>query len=156
MRLREVEKLLSDYRHLPISKIIKKFAGEQLGCGGYRDVYVLKDAPRYVIKIERDMTTANFCNACEWRNYINHRGTRIEKYFAPCYGINEAATFLIQGRLTKMSDDKKDFPKRIPALFTDTHIGNFGWIKDQFVSCDYPHILSAGYNLVEVKWRGGV
>lgn len=106
------------------------------------------------MKIERDMSHANFANACEWRNYMNCREWEdFSKWLAPCHGINETGTFLIQTRLTHTSDKIKDFPQKIPNIFTDRKIQNFGWIKDQFVCCDYPYLLlGKKYDLQNVKW----
>ncbi|WP_287059492.1 hypothetical protein, partial [Algoriphagus sp.] len=49
-----------------IPQIIEKICGELIGKGTYRDVYELKANPRYVVKIERDMSTGRFCNATEY------------------------------------------------------------------------------------------
>lgn len=154
MRLREIQKALGRDQDLSIDKIIKKYCGEKIGSGLYRDVYVLKDNPRYVMKIERVVTAGDFANVCEWRNYINFKDwKKFSKYLAPCHGINQNGTFLIQTRLTRTSASIKDFPKKIPNWFQDRKVQNFGWIKNQFVCCDYVKFhMGVEYAMDDAKW----
>lgn len=53
---------------------------------------------------------------------------------------------------------RKDYPKYIPAVFTDTKLKNFGWIGDRFVCCDYSYLpFTLGkYKMKYAKWWGSL
>lgn len=131
---------------------IKKFTGYKLSFGKYRDVYVLKDNPNYVLKMQRSYEDGNFANAVEYRNWVNLRKKPIGKYLAPCHTVSMDGAFLIQTRVLQ-SQVIAHYPKKIPNLFTDNKIQNYGWIRDQFVCCDYSYLLiGVQYKLKKVKW----
>lgn len=140
-------------RKLPFSLLKRRYCGKMIASGLYRDVYVLKQNPDYVVKIERDMKHNAFVNALEWNNWEWNKGWgRFSVYLAPCHFINHTGNFLIQTRLTRISNKIKDFPKLVPSLFTDKKIQNYGWIGDQFVCCDYPHLITDDFALVSARW----
>lgn len=125
-----------------INAIVKHVCGELIAKGLYRDVYVLKSNPEYVVKIERDMSHAQFANVTEWRNYIDAREWEwFANWLAPCEMINQTGQVLIQRRVTP--GKRKDYPKYVPAMFTDLKLQNFGWIGDRFVCCDYSFLKTA-------------
>ena len=125
-----------------VSQILKKVCGEFIGYGLYRDVYVLKQFPEYVVKIERDMSTANFANVTEWRNWIDNKDWEwFSKWLAPCEMISETGQVLIQKKV--QVKERKFYPKKIPACFTDRKTENFGFINDQFVCCDYSLLINS-------------
>lgn len=124
-----------------VDQIRKKLCGERLGYGLHRHVYVFKQFPEYVIKLERDMGSGQFANVTEWRNYINHKDWKwLGRWLAPCVTINETGSVMVQKRVTP--GKRKDYPTHIPCLFTDLKLANFGWIGDQFVCCDYAYLLN--------------
>lgn len=131
-----------------------------LGAGHFRDVYVLKQNPKYVVKIVRDPSRGSFANVTEWINYINNREWKfLAPYLAECELINETGQVMVQRRVEHRS--KKEYPKEIPALFTDTKYKNFGWIGDRFVCCDYSFIpiyfiVKGKSKFKRVKWWGEV
>lgn len=123
-----------------IEQVKKKLCGQLLGTGVYRDVYVFKQYPEFVIKIERDMSIANFTNVSEWRNYIDLQNWKwFGRFLAPCEAISMDGQILIQYRVS--FKEKKKYPKKIPVYFTDVKIDNFGWIGRKFVCCDYAFLL---------------
>jgi len=133
LSIKQVKKLITG---LNLNQTVSKICGELIGKGLYRDVYVLKQNTKYVVKIERDMTTAQFANATEFRHYIDNREWDFLKdWLAPCELINETGQVMIQQRITH--GRRKDYPKYIPYVFTDLKLKNFGWIGDKFVCCDY-------------------
>jgi len=154
------------YKQLPklfegktVNSIHKKMCGELIGQGLYRDVYILKQNPAFVVKIERDMTGGNFANAMEWRNYINNKEWKfLADYLAECIAITQTGQVMIQRRVEHRS--KKEYPKMIPAMFTDTKYKNFGWTgAGKFVCCDYSFIpfftIKVGHNsMKKAKWWG--
>jgi hypothetical protein len=141
-----------------LDKIIKAICGEQIGSGVYRDVYLLKQDPKYVVKIERDMSSGTFANATEWRNYIDNRDWNLVKgWLAPCEMINETGVLLIQKRVSWEGKRRKDYPKYIPDVFTDTKLMNFGWIGKKFVCCDYSLLLLGTKGKMKyAKWWGSL
>ena len=145
-------------KNISIKELKKKLCGELIGVGLYRDVYVLKQDSNYVVKIERDMSHGTFANATEWRHYINNREWDwFEQWLAPCELITETGQLLIQRRIEHRK--RKDYPKYIPAIFTDTKLSNFGWIGDRFVCCDYSFIpfyfIKVGKSKMKrAKWWG--
>lgn len=157
--LKEIQKMC---RGKSINGIVKSICGKQIGTGLYRDVYLLKQDNNYVVKIERDMSTGTFANATEWRNYINNKEwSYIKDWLAPIELINQTSQVLVQRRVSLEGKKCKDFPKYIPALFTDLKRKNFGWIGDKFVCCDYSFFVSVIINkgknkLKYAKWWGNL
>ncbi len=118
-----------------------------------RRVYVLKQNPEYVVKIEVHIDSKSFINVKEYHNWEwNKEYEPLSKYMAPCHFINERGNFLIQTMLTRTSTKIVDYPKQIPDFFTDRKIQNYGWIGDQFVCCDYPHFLTGTIKLANARW----
>lgn len=138
-----------------VKQVVKSICGEKLSHGCYRDVYVLKSNPDYVIKIERDMTKAMFANVTEWRNYIENKDwEKFGHWLAPCEMINETGQIMIQRRVERWVDNpKKRFPGKIPSLFSDRKKNNFGWIGDQLVCFDYSWLKKVPFKLVRPRWN---
>ena len=153
MTVKQIGQLCNSDKFTTIS-FLKKFAGELLNSGVYRDVYVFKPDPKYVIKCERDMTTSMFANVQEWRNYIDHsEWIQLKPWIAPCVLISENGQILIQRRIKHK--EAKFYPKQIPNLFMDKKYTNFGWIGNNFVCCDYPNLLiGERFKLVNANWWG--
>lgn len=146
-------KLIKLIKGKTVKQVIKLICGEKIGSGLYRDIYILKQNPFFVVKIERNMSQTAFSNACEWRNYINNKEwSWFSKWLAPCELINETGNILIQSRITHSG--KEHYPKKIPSLFTDTKLGNFGFIMGtrQFVCCDYSFLLFCKPVLKKAAW----
>lgn len=144
-----------------VNQVVRKLCGELLGKGLYRDVYVFKQFPDCVIKIERDMNTGIFANVAEWRNYNNNYGWDfLGKWLAPCVTINQTGQVMVQERVNWDGKKRKDYPKYIPAMLTDLKLKNFGWIKDQFVCCDYSYMpvcvinINTKARMKYAKWWG--
>lgn len=143
--IKEIKKLLTGKG---ATGVVNKLCGEKIGHGLYRDVYVLKAFPEYVVKIERDMSLAQFANATEWANYMNHSWDNIVgDWLAPCLMINQTGSILIQRRITH--GKRKDYPKYIPAVFCDLKLQNFGWVDGKFVCCDYSFMLT----MIKREWK---
>lgn len=160
MKKLNTKKVFAHLKNKSLKQFIKEMCGEKLGTGLYRDVYVLKDYPDYVVKIERDMGSGMFSNAHEWRHWVQNEDWKwFSQWLAPCEAINETGNILIQRRVTH--GKRKDYPKYIPTFFTDLKYRNFGWIGDQFVCCDYAfipfYIVQEGKNKMKyAKWWGTI
>ena len=136
-----------------IETIIEKICGEMIGQGTYRDVYELKGNPRYVVKIERDMSTGRFCNATEWVNWCDLRfWDFIEPWLCPCVRITETSQVLIQKRAKPISMDL--LPENVPAVFTDLKRSNWGILNKRPVLLDYPYLkYTMSQRMRKPKWK---
>lgn len=151
MTLKEIFEILNTSK--TVQRCIKNLGGELIGSGLYRDVYSIKGTNRYVLKVERDMTQSAFCNATEFRNYIDNREWKnLSQWLAPCHIINENGNVMIQSRVKHK--DPKFYPKQIPNVFTDTKYTNFGWIGKRFVACDYPVFIQTSLRMKKCSWWG--
>lgn len=103
---------------------------KRLGYGAFRQVFVINE--NYVFKIETDGDWMNIMEAKLW-NFVKYTPD-LAKWFAPVRFISEDGKILI---MDKVDVNKKKYPKKIPAFFTDLKMSNFGWIGDRFVCCDY-------------------
>lgn len=159
LSINQVAKLMTGKINDP-NRAYKLMCGEKIGYGLYRDVYVLKQNPNYVVKIERDMSHGMFANVTEWRNYINNKEWGwFEKWLAPCEMISPTGQVMIQGRVEHRQ--RKDYPKYVPAIFTDLKVKNFGFIGDRFVCCDYSFlpifVAQVGKRSMKyAKWWGSI
>ena len=123
----KTKELIEQMQNISMVQLKKRICGEQIGKGTYRDVYVLKSNPDYVVKIERNMSTAAFVNVTEWHNYINNQEWKwLSEWLAPCEIISTNGQIMIQQRVEHRK--RKDYPKYVPAIFTDLKLKNFGWI----------------------------
>jgi hypothetical protein len=154
LNTKEIGKLITGKK---VNQIVKLLCGELIGKGVYRDVYVLKQNPDYVVKIEREPDYGQFANVTEWRNYINYKEWKfLAEWLAPCELINETGQILIQARINWDGKRRKDYSKEIPSVFTDTKLKNFGWLGDKFVCCDYSFfcIYPGKSSMKKPKWWG--
>lgn len=137
-----------------IQTIIEKICGELIGQGTYRDVYALKDNPRYVVKIERDMSTGKFCNATEYVNWCDLRyWDFIEPWLCPCVRITETSQVLIQKR-AKLIESVDQLPEKVPSIFTDLKRTNWGILNKRPVLLDYPYLrYTMSQRMRTPKWR---
>lgn len=158
MKVRELATLVRTLQsNKTIRAIEKNICGDLIGQGCYRDVYVLKQNPDYVVKIERDPSKGAFANVLEYRNWMDNKEWKtMAKFLAPCLLINETGQVLIQRRISRDGKCKKDYPKEIPIFFTDLKYKNFGWIGDQFVCCDYSFFRLGDLKMSKAKWWGTI
>lgn len=150
--MNKFEKIFKPLRGKSLAEIRKRICGKKIGRGLYRTVYLLKADTNFVVKIEGDPSRGDFANVAEWRNYINSREWKwLEKWLAPCEGINETGQILIQQRVEFRNP--KDYPKKVPIMFTDLKHSNFGWIADRFCCCDYSFLIPLQKaKLKRAKW----
>lgn len=149
---REIYEWFNKIKTKNVSSFIRKFCGKFLDKGLYRDVYLLKRNLSYVVKIQRNMQAGDFSNAIEW-----HTWTQIEeykplsKYLAPSVAIDETGQILIQKRAIFKSID--NYPDKMPSLFSDFKISNYGWISGQIVCVDYAGLLVGhGLKMKKARW----
>lgn len=138
---------------------VKKFLREycfryKIGSGMFRDVYDFKPDPRFVVKIERDPDKLSFANAMEFRNWVDNREwTLLGPWLAPCLIINPTGTILIQRKVDTVVGSK-DLPEKIPSLFTDKRVRNWGFLDLKPVCFDYSFLLiGEKFKLVKAHWH---
>lgn len=121
--------------------LFRMFAGRQIGRGMSRTVFTYEGpfvpkGEQYVLKVERHPETKKFQNVVEWTVWSETlHMKRIKQYLAPCVAISPCGRFLIQRR-TEVPD-KRQFPKRVPAFWTDLQRKNFGVLNGRLVCHDY-------------------
>lgn len=107
--------------------------GKKIGSGCYRDVYHCKLDYSLVVKIEKE--EGEFHNIKEWNIWKELEYSPLKKWLAPCISISNDGKILIQKKIE--FGRKKEYPKKVPAWFTDVQPKNFGFIGKQLVCCDY-------------------
>lgn len=120
--------------------------GKALGIGIHRKVGVYKLDESLVIKCATDCPNINVLEEEIWQMI---KDTNMGKWFAPCVDISPCGIFLLQKRIE--TRPKSEYPKQIPSFFGDLKYSNYGWIKGQFVCCDY-----AGFIATSMchQWKG--
>lgn len=137
--------------------------GEPIGFGAYRLVYAPRIMPNYVVKIEyNENTSANRDEMQVWQRIMH---TDLSKWFAPCVAISDNCQVLVQEKTVKPRPD--EFPKRLPAFFTDFKRSNYGVLVGEhgkrggsvrcFVCHDYANHLLMEMGMTDdtrvPKWR---
>lgn len=149
MTEKELMKRFTGKTYKSIAGAIRYDCGPLIAQGLNRDVYECKHDPKWVVKIQR---TQNFDNIIEWKiwNAFYHAPDH-RKWFADCLTTTESGLVLIQKRVTHGAIE--DYPKKVPAYFTDFKIQNYGWIGKRFVCCDYSNSLEIMTGIVPDKLR---
>jgi hypothetical protein len=106
-------------------------AGDRIGQGVAREVYVYRPLPEYVIKFELDRA-GDFQNVSEWLVWENapHAARR---WLAPCIDISAFGKILIQARVTPWLGKAPKHPK----WMDDMHLNNWGTYRGRPVAVDY-------------------
>jgi hypothetical protein len=150
-----ISKIEKEFHGLSHAAIVRKFCGELLGNGFFRQVYVLRQNPNYVVKVVQPGEMLSFPNVTEWMNYKDYQYTALQQFLAPCVMINDTGTVMIQQRANWAGKKKKDYPKRLPSELSDFKYENYGWIGEQFVCFDYSFLR--GYKsrtkTRSIQWR---
>jgi hypothetical protein len=124
---------------------LELFVGNLLGDGSYRRVYDMRHEPEHVLKIQYG---PGHHNAMEWEIWQAVKGTKWERWFAPCVRIDSWGSALIMKKAT-VFENEPDFlekVKRVPTFFDDVRWTNWGMIDGRPVCIDYgyTHLLRAG------------
>lgn len=124
-------------------EVMRLVCGDKISYGSARVVFEHANDKARVIKIEDG--AQSFQNILEWNIWHEVEGTKLEKWFAPCYQISPSGSALIQARTKKI----RELPKRLPSFFTDLKTNNFGEFDGRIVCHDY------GLSLVFSKYLFG-
>ena len=106
--------------------------GSEIGSGVYRTVYQCNMNPDWVVKKD---TGENFSNIFEYQIYHEYEGTKLAKWLAPVHWLSQRGLWLMMTKTEPIPQSK--LPKKIPAIFADTHPGNWGWLNGRVVCHDY-------------------
>lgn len=129
----------------------EKFCGTYLGSGVSREVYVLKQNPRYVVKIDYTKDWHNITEWNVWREANIRYNQHLAAYLAPCVWISFNGKILIQKRIQFRHPSL--YPQRIPNFLKDTKYANYGFYKNRLVCCDYSRAdLFRDGRLRKVNW----
>lgn len=109
-------------------------AGEKIGSGISRAVYVYRPDPTLVVKFEA--ARERFENATEWSLWQHVKDVkRVSRWFAPCVAISDSGAVMLQRRV--MTAQPREYLDKLPAFLTDTKRSNFGILDGRLVCCDY-------------------
>jgi len=143
-----------DFQGIMARDLFGLVAGNEIGSGIARRVYVYDPSPNMVIKFESE--SQSFQNIIEWEIWLSIQGSKYAKWFAPCYNISPCGTALIQKRTEKIG--RKEYPTKMPIFFSDFKYANFGLSEDKFVCHDYGYpnflIKSLSNRMKKVEWWG--
>lgn len=133
--------------------LLNFLCGEKLGAGQYRTVFAHQFDDGKVIKMDN---MGNFSNVREYRLWEELRDTPLAKWLAPCYGLSGYGVWLLQARTEPLQ--RAQLPKKIPALFCDLKLSNWGMFEGRPVCHDYGNSLlytiaeKHGAGLVRADW----
>ncbi len=106
-------------------------AGDRIGQGIAREVYVFKPDTRWVIKFELQRD-GDFQNVTEWLTWTN-APPQVRRWLAPCIDISAGGRILLQARVTPLLKA----PAKHPRWMDDMHLDNWGTYKGRPVAVDY-------------------
>lgn len=135
--------------------LLATLCGRHLGSGVYRKTFLSEVNKEQVVKIETE--SGHFCNVTEWDIWENLKEHKVlSRWMAPVRYISPNGAILIQDRTYPVHVSQ--MPEKIPRLFCDTKIQNWGWYEGRIVCHDYGnHRLYNGGNiaqLVKADWWG--
>jgi len=148
--------VMNDARHggTLATELFQLIVGKPLGKGVSRKVFVSEMNRRQVVKFE--LTSGRYCNVMEWDIWQNLGDEKLGQWLAPCRAISPCGLILIQERTDPVK--LSDMPEKIPRLFADTKLANWGWYEGRVVCHDYGNnMLYRGGNLsqlVKAGWWG--
>lgn len=128
--------------------------GKKLGSGASREVYEWRPDPKLVVKVE--LNKFDWSNIKEWDVWAAIEHTKLAQWFAPCAEIAGNGAVMLQYRTQPIR--RSELPDKIPALFTDTKLANWGMLDGRPVCHDYGlHMLlekgmGHGSRLVKADW----
>ena len=132
--------------------LIMCMIGPVIANGNFRAVYEHALDPNKVIKVEYghekkdshdSIMNNSYCNVQEfllWREIEGLKGPLewVKKWFAPIDWISPSGHIMCMHKTKPMPGKKR--PDEIPSFMWDVKQDNFGWIANNLVCHDYPHL----------------
>lgn len=129
---------------------LRMVLGDLLGEGRDRAVYACRFDPSLVVKVDHRVADGSTerQNEAEWRLWqvVEEGATepsggrdkfrRIRRWLAPCVGLSDAGTFLVQRRTEPLPADYR-LPRKMPRFLYDLKRSNFGLLDGRLVCHDY-------------------
>lgn len=106
--------------------------GTKLGQGRYRTVYAFTPDQSLVLKHDN---MDNYSNISEMDVWEAARGTKWERWLAPCLWISGLGIWMLQKRTTPI--EKTQLPKKVPGFLADLKDDNWGVLNGRVVCHDY-------------------
>lgn len=136
--------------------LFRLIAGEQLGKGIGREVYVFLPIPTLVIKFE--IAATSFQNVLEWETWDRIKDCpRVARWFAPIVSISICGSILLQKRVEKAR--LNEYPDKVPAFVADLKRANWGMLNGKLVCIDYGRTLLMEEGMTtrmkRASWWGG-
>lgn len=128
---------IQDVPNIMLQDMATMFAGQLIGSGMSRNVYSYALTGDYVIKFE--FGEHEFQNTKEWLVWLHVKEVKnIAAWFAPCNQISHMGRWLLQRRTkpVTIAELRKELP-RVPAVFSDLKVGNWGRLGKRIVCHDY-------------------
>lgn len=137
--------------------LMNLLCGGLLGEGLYRKVFVCRQDASMVVKYEKP--NSRCCNRVEMEMWAEMQDHVLGKWLAPCVAVSPDGTWLIQMRTEPLQ--LAQLPDKIPRIFCDTKINNWGMYDGRIVCHDYGNnnvlfdlARRQGSKLVPAIWRG--
>lgn len=137
----------------PAVDLVNLVCGPQLGRGAYRTVFECRLNPAWVIKHD---TRDNHSNIFEFSLWRELEGTPLGKWLAPVEWLSNDGFWLIQRKTEPIR--ASELPDKIPALFCDMKVSNWGMLDGRPVCHDYGNsrlfalARSHGGRLAKTNW----
>lgn len=125
--------LSRDLSETVLRDLVSLVAGDPLGGGISRKVYVFEPDPSLVIKFED--SGRSFQNVAEYQLWQDLLHTPFAKWFAPVVQISYCGSVLLMKRTEPMQRDQ--YPDKVPSAFMDRKRSNFGMLDGRLVCHDY-------------------
>ncbi|WP_338678918.1 hypothetical protein OPV09_17455 [Janthinobacterium sp. TB1-E2] len=135
--------------------LINLICGRKLGEGTFRTVFECALDKTRVVKHD---SGSNFSNINEWQLSNELAATSLASWIAPVYWLSPRGLWLIQAKTTPITLDQ--LPEKIPAIFADTKVENWGLFEGRPVCHDYGNhrafVLAgkAGMRMRAANWIG--
>lgn len=137
-------------------EVWRLLANQHIGGGSARAVWSSLLLPDAVIKVEDN--AQSFQNVMEWETWHRVKGTKFEKWFAPCLHISPNGSILVMAK-TKLPG-MSDLPEKMPAFLCDFKRTNYGLLNGALVCHDYgiPLMFNTGLStrMQKANWIDNV
>jgi len=136
------------------SDLFHLICGQMIGEGQYRQVF---EHSLDKTKVMKHDSGKNWSNISEYQIWAEFQNTPIGKWLAPVDWVSARGLWLIQARTTPIAIG--EFPKRVPAIFSDLKPSNWGMLNGRPVCHDYGNhalftlVLKEASVLKRVVWE---
>lgn len=116
--------------------LVNLACGAVVGRGVFRTVFECRFNPEWVLKHDTQENRSNIFEHSLWNEL---RGTALEKWLAPVEWISDDGFWLVQQKTEPLR--RADLPKKVPSIFCDLKLANWGMLNGRPVCHDYGNSL---------------